>query len=63
MADAPVGADDKVLSVINLQLAALVPQLLVAVTHTLPELLPKVTVMPVVPCPKVIIAPAGTVQV
>ena len=49
--------------VTNLQLAALVPQLLVAVTHTFPEVLPKVTVIFVVPCPDVTVAPAGAVQV
>jgi hypothetical protein len=39
------------------------PQVLSAVTHTLPEAEPKVTVMPVVPCPAVTVAPGGTVHV
>jgi hypothetical protein len=45
-----------------MQLALLIPQALLAVTHTLPLVLPKVTVMAVVPCPEVIVAPDGTVQ-
>ena len=43
---------------------ALVPlkQLLVGVTLTLPEVDPQLTVIPAVPCPAVMLAPAGTVQ-
>ena len=52
-----------VVSVIATHFAALVPQVLLAVTHTLPLLVPKVTVIPVVVCPDVIVAPAGTVHV
>jgi hypothetical protein len=40
-----------------------VPQALEAVTVTFPEVDPKVTVALVVPCPAVIVAPAGTVHV
>jgi hypothetical protein len=43
--------------------AVLEPQELSAVTETLPELVPNVTVMEVVPDPEVIEAPVGTVQV
>ncbi len=39
------------------------PQVLVGVTLTLPAVEPKVTVMPVVPAPAVMVDPAGTVQV
>ena len=42
--------------------AALVPQLLLAATEILPLVVPKVITMPVVPCPDVMVAPAGTVQ-
>ena len=45
------------------ELAALVPQLLVAVTEILPEEAPKFTRMLVVPCPLAIVAPAGAAQV
>jgi len=38
-------------------------QLLLGITATVPELLPKLTVIDVVPCPDVIVAPAGTVHV
>ena len=44
-------------------LAVLVPQPLLAVTLTLPEVEPKVIVAEVVPCPAVIVLPEGTVQV
>ena len=50
-------------TVIAVQLEALVPQLLSAVTHTLPDAVPKVTVIEVVDCPDVIEEPAGTVHV
>ena len=49
--------------VITRELAALVPQLLVAVTEILPEEAPKFTRMFVVPCPLVIVEPAGAAQV
>ena len=39
------------------------PQALPAVTHTVPEAAPKVTVANLVPCPDVIVAPIGTVHV
>ncbi len=42
--------------------AALFPQVLLATTETLPEALPKVTVIEVVNCPDVIVLPGGTVQ-
>ena len=45
-----------------MQLVLLVPQLLTADTHTLPGLVPKVTVIPVVPVPAVMVAPVGIVQ-
>jgi len=38
------------------------PQLLVGVTLTFPEVVPHVTVIEVLPCPAVMLAPAGTVQ-
>ena len=40
----------------------LVLQLLLAVTQTFPPEVANVTVMDVVPCPAVILAPAGTVH-
>jgi hypothetical protein len=52
-----------VVTVTARQLAALVPHAFEAVTHTLPEVLPKLTVIDVVPCPDAMVAPAGTVQV
>ena len=54
------GAD---VTVTETLLALLVPQLLLAVTLTLPEVLPNATLMDVVPCPDVTEAPAGTVHV
>jgi hypothetical protein len=45
------------------QLAALVPQVFVAVTQTLPAVVPQFTIIDVVPCPETIVAPAGTVHV
>ena len=50
-------------TVTAVQLEELAPQMLSAVTHTLPDEVPRVTVMEVVPCPAVIEAPLGTVQV
>ena len=50
-------------TVTAVQLAVLVPQLLLAVTHIFPDVVPKVTVMEVVPCPAVIEAPGGAVHV
>ena len=50
-------------TVMAVQFDELAPQMLSAVTHTLPDVVPKVTVMEVVPCPVVIEAPAGTVHV
>ena len=43
--------------------AALVPQLFPAVTVILPPVVPDVTVTVVVPCPPVIVHPAGTAHV
>ena len=43
-------------------LAGPVPQLLLAVTVTLPDEVPMVTVIELVPAPAVIEAPEGTVQ-
>lgn len=45
-----------------IQDCALLPQLLDADTQILPPLEPAVMVMEVVPCPDVIVDPAGTVQ-
>ena len=41
----------------------MVPHVFVAVTLTFPDVVPNVTVAEVVPCPPVIVEPAGTVQV
>jgi hypothetical protein len=49
--------------VIAWQLDELVPQPLPAVTHTVPDELPKSIVADLVPCPAVIVAPAGNVHV
>jgi hypothetical protein len=43
--------------------ALLLPQLLFAVTATLPEVLPKFTVIALVPWPDATVAPVGTVHV
>jgi hypothetical protein len=48
--------------VIAWQLGKLVPQALPAVTHTVPEELPKVIVANLVPCPAVMVAPEVTVH-
>jgi hypothetical protein len=58
-----VGAKGTEDSVIAVQVCALVPQAPVADTHTFPEEPPMVTEIEVVPCPELITAPAGTVQV
>ena len=50
-------------TVIALVCGALDPHILFAVALTLPEVLANVTVMEVVPCPKVIEAPLGTLHV
>jgi len=57
------GAEGILRTVTASMLAPLVPQLLLAVTVTLPDVVPMVTVIEVVPVPAVIVAPAGTVQV
>jgi hypothetical protein len=44
-------------TVIGWQLGKLVPQALPAVTQTVPDELPNVTVIVLVPCPEVIVAP------
>lgn len=51
------------ITVTDRQVAELVPQALLAVTHTLPVEAPTVTEMDVVPWPLLIVHPAGTVQV
>ena len=45
-----------------LLLDAPLPQILVGVTLTFPEVEPQVNVMELVPCPEVMLAPLGTVQ-
>ena len=62
LADAvtPVGT---VFTVTAKVFALLAPQALSAVTDMFPEVEPKVTVIPVVPCPAVMVAPEGTVHV
>ena len=57
------GADGMAFTVNGRELAADVPQLLDAVTEIVPELLPVVKVIVVVPCPAVIVEPEGTVHV
>lgn len=57
------GAEGTGLIVIARELALDVPQALFAVTVMLPEEAPKETVIDVVPCPAVIVAPEGTVHV
>ena len=49
-------------TVTPMQVTELVPHALDAETQTLPEVLPKVTVIERVPCPAVMMAPGGTVQ-
>ena len=55
-------AEGAVLIVMVALLAELVPQLLVAVTETVPAVDPMETVIEFVPAPEVMVAPAGTVQ-
>ena len=57
-----VGGKGEVDIVKGVHAAALVPQGPVAVTQTFPEEEPIVIEMDVVPCPELITAPAGTVQ-
>ena len=45
-----------------MQVLGLLPQALPAFTHTVPDVVPMVTVIEVVPCPLVMVAPGGTVQ-
>jgi len=61
----PVGAVEREPTVTARELAELVPQVLPAVTETVPfwPALPVVTVIEVVPAPPVIIQPDGTDQV
>jgi hypothetical protein len=47
---------------IGIQVGELELQLLLAYTHTSPEPVPKWTVITFVPCPEVMVAPAGTFQ-
>jgi hypothetical protein len=57
------GAVGIVERVILSELVPLCPQLLVAKTLTTPEVVAILTVMDVVPCPAVMVAPGGTDQV
>lgn len=57
------GAAGVVVTATGNVLAAVLPQLLVAVTEILPELLPVLTVIDVVPWPELIAHPFGTDQV
>ena len=56
------GAEGATVTDIDKQLGLLVPQELLAVTHTLPPDVPTVTFTEVVPCPLLIVHPAGTVH-
>ena len=58
----PTGAGGGLVTEITRQPGRLVLQLLLAVTHTLPGETEYVTEIVKVPCPVVIIAPVGTVQ-
>ena len=60
MAPAALGEVDKVTAV---ELLVPLPQALVGVTSTLPEVVPKLTVIVLVEVPLVIDAPVGTVHV
>jgi len=57
------GAAGTGVGVTETQLNAEHPHELQDLTHTLPEAEPTVTVIEVVPCPDVIVHPAGTVHV
>ena len=48
--------------VTNFEAGAETPQLLLLVTLTVPDVVPHVTLMLLVPCPVVMVAPVGTVQ-
>ena len=61
-AAADVGALEEVAKVTGKQVAALVPHKLLAVTQIFPAE-PGVALILVVPCPELIVQPAGTVQV
>jgi len=50
------------LTVMVKQVFALLPQKFPAFTQTVPEVVPNKTLTVVVPCPLLIVAPAGTVQ-
>jgi hypothetical protein len=62
LALALVAAVDKLLSVTDKQVCALVPQAFTALTQILPAL-PGVALMVDVPCPEFMVQPAGTVHV
>jgi hypothetical protein len=57
------GVGGTLLIVIDLEEAVPLPQLFFGVTVTLPPELPNVTVMVLVFCPEVMVAPEGTVHV
>ena len=57
--ETPVGSVFTVIGVVAIAL----PQPLVPVTETFPELAPKSTLIAFVPCPDWIVAPVGTLQV
>jgi hypothetical protein len=57
------GTEGAAVTIITRLLAELVPQLLPAVTLTLPDAVPKVMVALVVPCPADTVPPAGGVQI
>ena len=57
------GVPGVLLIVIGSELDELVPQVLLALTLTLPDNVPIVTLTDVVPCPLLMVASAGTVQV
>lgn len=57
----PGGAGGGEITIVK-QVAVLVPHEFDAVTQIFPPVAPKVTVMLVVPCPELIVAPDGTVH-
>ena len=57
-----VGTEGGVVTVMAKQLGALVPHGPTAETQILPDVTPGVTVTEVVPCPELMVHPAGTVQ-